>query len=792
MSYPKIHIPQRLQASALCVAFITTSFVIPATVLAAEERYLEEVIVTARQRKETLQDVPVTVAAFTEEMLDQYNITTLTEASKLIPNFNIFHGGSGNGSSLYLRGIGSSSISAAFDQSVAINIDGVVVNIGRFIHNSYMDMNQLEVLKGPQSLYFGKSATAGVVSVTSNDPGDEFEFQAMVGYESEYDQTFTEVVISGPLSDTFGARLAFGTTDSDELFENLVPDVKNKFRGEESTNLRLTLVWEPNDDFRARLKYSYSEYDNDGANGRTEEICPEGTVQPTTILSNSVIIPGIDDCKLNGNTSIADLNPLLRAGLPFGGDDGVPFLEQETDFFSLQLDWQITDSLSLTSITGVVDLQHTELDIYDYNVGVFGGLHRNTYESTSQEFRLSSSFDSSLNFMIGAYFQDVEQTFLAFQYAANIGFVAPDPATGNAYDYNKNHFLDTEVFSAFFAGYWDITDTIELTAGLRYTDEEKRGKITIPYVHAFLQGVFGAPPLIDNLDFDDDNISPEVAVNWYVTDDISVFAAYKEGFKSGGIDNSALPTASLDPNQNPDFPDFLIYQSEEAKGFEIGMKANLLGGAMRLNGTVFTYAYDDLQVQLFDATAIQFETFNASELTTNGIEFDLLWSTEIEGLTLRGTLALTNTEYTDDFITATGENLKGEDGALNADVAGSFGLIYDIPLGAAWRLNMVFDARYSDSYAISATLDPFEQDSFWITDAAISLYSEDDRYEIKLIARNMGDEIYAFAAGARPGACPQADLVALTCFAGATANQLDQVVTTSLGRQITLQFRLRL
>ena len=176
-------------------AFVFTS----SSLAQAEQNILEEIVVTARQQAESLQDVPVTISAFTEEDLDRYNITTLVDAAKMVPNMVISQGGSGNGSSLRLRGIGSSSISAAFDHSVAINIDGVVVNRGRFIHNSYMDMAQLEVLKGPQSLYFGKSATAGVVSITSNDPGDEVEFQISGGVETEHAGTFTELVISVPL-----------------------------------------------------------------------------------------------------------------------------------------------------------------------------------------------------------------------------------------------------------------------------------------------------------------------------------------------------------------------------------------------------------------------------------------------------------------------------------------------------------------------------------------------------------------------------------------------------------------
>ena len=749
---------------------------------------MEEVIVTARQQAEGLQDVPVTIAAMTEEDLDRYNITNLSDAAKMVPNMVIAQGGSGNGSTLRLRGIGSSSISAAFDHSVAINLDGVVVNRGRFIHNSYMDMAQLEVLKGPQSLYFGKSATAGVVSIMTNDPGDEFEFQVSGGVETEHEGTFYEMVISGPLTDTLGARLAIGGSENDELFENFSFDNDpnaaingaEEYYGDESMNMRLTLLWEPSDDFRARLKYNYSEFDNNGGGtAYVEEVCPEGAHQPT--LAVGLTFQGVDDCEINGNTSKIGLNPALRAGLPEGYDDGQSGLEQETDFISLQMDWDVNENYTLTAVTGYVDLSHWELDDYSYGAGVFGGLHNNLYESLSQEVRLASQYGGALNFQAGLFWQEIEQEFDAYQFAANIGLLAPDPITGWGYDYNKHHFLDTEVFSAFLAFYWDINEKTEITFGARYTDEEKEGRIEIPYVHLFLQGSFSAPPLIDGLEFADSNVSPELAINHYLSDEISVFAAYKEGFKSGGVDNSALPTASLSPPDG-DFS-FLIYESEESDGFEIGMKARLLDNAMRLNATAFSYEYSDLQVQLFNSTAIQFSTFNASALETQGVEFDMVWQTEADGLSLRSAWAWTDTTYSEDFINATGENLKGEKGAGSADITGFVGFTFDRTLGDSWRYSLSADARFTDDYAWTATLNPFAQDSFWIWDAAISIYSDDERHQLSLIGRNIGDEYYIIGGGAIPGRTP---------IDNTGANTLDQGGTTPLGRTISLQYRFAL
>lgn len=792
-------------------------------VYAEDNRLMEEVIVTARQQAEGLQDVPVTIAAMTEADLERYNITNLIEAAKNVPNMFIQQAGSGNGTIMRLRGIGSSDISAAFDHSIAINIDGVVVNRGRFIVNSYLDMAQIEVLKGPQSLYFGKSATAGVVSISTKDPGDEFEFEVGGGVETEHDGNFYQAVISGPLSDTFGARVAVGFSENAELRENYAFDVDpriavnggEKYFGEKSTNARVTFVWDPMDNFNARLKYQYNKYENDGGWMWADQVCPEGTPQPTAVPSAANafrLFSTVDDCKINGNASRVNVDPGLRRGLPSGFSDGELGLEQETDFLSLRLRWDATDTLSVESITGYVDFNHWELDDYSNGAGVFAGLHNNIYESLSQEFRLSSNYDGAVNFQAGLYWQETQQEFDAYQYAFNLGvmpnifgpayavvggdpnalIIGPDPVTGNEYDYNKHHFLDTDVISAFLAVYWDITEDTELTIGARYTDENKDGKIEVPYIHA-AAGLFGfgVPRVIDGLEFDDSNVSPEIAVNHHFSSSLSMFVAYKEAFKSGGLDNSALPTAALNP-LSPTFAgfDFLIYESEESDGFEVGMKGQFFDGSLRLNATAFSYEYEDLQVQLFNSIIIQFETFNASALETEGLEFDMLWQTNIDGLTVRSAVAWTDTTFSDDFINANGENLKGEDGRGTADVAGNFGFTYDWPATENWRVSLSADARYTGDYGWTATANPLVQDSFWLYDAAVNLYSADEKHSFSLIGRNLADEDYVVSGGATPGACAR-PVVGTSC-ATVGPNQQDQVAYVPLGRTITLRYKFTL
>ena len=213
-------IPFGLNTVSLACIMATPALVAPIT---AGAQSLEEVVVTARRREETLQDIPVTVTAIGEQQIEQSIIQDLRDVGRLVPNMQIYSAGSGSGSGIYLRGVGSSSISAAFDPAVALNVDGVVLSASRLIYAGQMDMRQIEVLKGPQSLYYGKSATAGVVSILTNDPGDEFELMLRGAILPEHDGRRYEAVVSGPLGDSFGARLALSGYDYDEFRKNTFP-----------------------------------------------------------------------------------------------------------------------------------------------------------------------------------------------------------------------------------------------------------------------------------------------------------------------------------------------------------------------------------------------------------------------------------------------------------------------------------------------------------------------------------------------------------------------------------------
>ena len=243
---------------------------------------LEEIVVTARKREESILNIPVAVTAISSEQLDNFQLRTLEQISASTPELTVVRGSNGSGATLSLRGIGSSYTSIGIEQSVAVNVDGVYYGQGRIINEGFFDMKQVEILKGPQALFFGKNSSSGVISFTSADPGDSFEALARGGFEFESEAPSFEGVVSGPVNDSLGLRLAVRVADMQGGFvENTAPrksfttlDVGNGFAAtihdtgapardvpqEEDGVVRLTAKFTPNEDFTATLKGSASRY----------------------------------------------------------------------------------------------------------------------------------------------------------------------------------------------------------------------------------------------------------------------------------------------------------------------------------------------------------------------------------------------------------------------------------------------------------------------------------------------------------------------------------------------------
>ena len=801
------------------------------------------ILVQARRQTESLQDVPVTVTVVGGETIDKFNIDRVADVTSRVPTLNVQVGGSGSGGQLSLRGVGSSNISAAFDSAVAFDFDGVVVSTMRLVQPGFFDTAQIEVLKGPQSLYFGKSASAGVFSISSADPTPNWEVSATGSYEFEEKGYLVSGYISGPVTDTLGIRVAAQFNDIEEfqLLQEGTPAV-NQERGLTDFIGRVTLDFEPSDIFEANLKLQYTRNENDGANSFVEIGCgANGRADEVFLLQGVVAIPAGYDCDTQDQRYYyPDAAAPLAASVPppseAVGRGGVPFGQTDLFFGRLRFDLDLDEAITLTSVSGYVDLDATDFDCYAYagegpafspignlignpdflaqqapalaavnapGVALGSGCSdpNNTLEQFSQELRLASDYDGPFNFMLGAFYETREFLFETAQHGVNIAYIAPDPVTGFTYDWDKRHVTKTEAISFFGSASLDLTDRLNLSGGLRYTDESKTQTISIPYVHTFLvasgafvpSGFFSGP-----IDFDDDNLSPEVTLAYEVNDDINLFAAYKTGFKSGGIDNSALPSAGLlgfsspDPEVREAAAQSLLFESETAEGGEVGIKSQFADRTLTLNATAYRYVFENLQVQNFNAVTVQFITSNAGEVTTQGLDFEFGWRTPIDGLGISGALAYLDAEFTDDFIQPGADGLRGTDDDINLDgrraaqapeFSGNVAFDWTVPVGDTLELLMAGNVAYNDGYITDdSTLNDFVQDSFFTLDATAGFGAEDGRWRLSVIGLNLTDEIFTVTSGPRPFLAPAG-------FGLPPGDDL--VLSQNRGRQVFVQAQVR-
>lgn len=793
------------------VAGLLTSLLTSGTAFAESgARVLEEVVVTARRQDETLQDVPVTITSIGGDQLNSYQIDQPAEIAARIPNFNIQTGGSGSGGTLNLRGVGSSSISAAFDSAVALDIDGVQISRMRMVQSAFLDLEQVDVLKGPQSLYFGKSATAGVVSFRSANPGEEFEGKIGGGYDFEQEGYYVDGFVSGPLTDTLGARFAVRYSDTDKIWENEAPGRPSDF-SEQDLSARLTLNWAPSDRVNVNFKTTITDHEADDAIGNSDILCSvPGDPQPSNFALQS--LPAGYDCDHDdGVSQLAGHNDLFNDNVS-GEIELEPREELETLLSRVQVDWDVNDNLTLTSITSYFELEEDGAASYGYDINGIGSNHTiNETESFAQEFRLAGDITDTVSFLAGAYYQDRKMVFDTGQEAvggANIAAVialpTADPVTGFTDDWRKVHTTDSETLSVFGSVTVQATERLEITAGLRYSEDEKTNTIdvtSIHYIFAALGLDFVAPGFTSgDIDFDDDNLSPEVSALFALNDNVNLFAAYKSGYKAGGIDNSALPSASLATSAATGDFGALIYDTEEGEGFEVGMKGRFLDGAMRLDLTAFRYVYEDLQVQSFNASTVQFSTSNAGEMTSQGLEGNITWLPNVEGLSIYGAFSILDAEFSDSFLPEPPAgitdpaiiaqyDLDGRSTSGASDFGFNVGLDYARPMGdSGLEWGVGFNTSYTDDYE-TQNEDPvgFTQDAFWLLNARAFIGATDGRWQVSVMGNNLADELYVVTSGGRPFA----DTSNNTLLPGGVGLS-DTVLNYGRGRQLFLEFKAQL
>ncbi|MHA7900479.1 MAG: TonB-dependent receptor [Henriciella sp.] len=738
---------------------------------ADEARRLSTIIVESRKKEENLQDVPVVVQAFDSETLENFatyrmpDIADLTSGLSITRDTAVFP-------SANIRGIQGNSVNPRQDEPVSINFDGIPHSNSGILFWGLFDVEAVEVLKGPQALYFGKNSPGGIISIRTKDPTDEFFTEFQAGYEFEAERKYGYGIISGPLSENWGARLAVNAASQEGYFNNTWgqgdPSVQQPFEPKGPQYDEYLGIGTLQGSFeRTDITLKVMHGNRDGGQYSIVEATSCNSVQDNNPFT---------DCTLDGNFATA---PFSGNGFtPSVNDRDKPTTEFEATQVSLDIVHELSDDWTVESLTGFYDSRFFYLgNVGDRNAEIAGGLGAAqdvNVEMLTQELRLSGSFEG-WNVTLGAFADDRSVDGTGTLWLGPLK-LSPDGYT----DVSSNSW------SVFAQADFDFYENFNLSVGGRYTEEELSQEGF--NLDSAPLGVPG-PYLLDPSELSYDNFSPEVTLSWMPQDNLNFFISYREGFKSGGFNASILDTSVTTLTGVP-IDD--SYREELVEGFEIGAKTELFDNTLRFNSAIFSYEYSDLQqAQVLPAAGggITTRTVNAAVAQVRGFETDVAWITPVEGLDLTANLAYNDNEFQDyisacndfqQFFDATGcnvdvdNNVATDAGGLLAGTgfdaqdrtgdplrrapewSGSVGLNYQRPISN--NLNFIATSRaiYTGEYQSNGLDDPRGiQDAFWLLNGSIGVSAENNGWSLELIGRNLTDEItFATSADADPGAPP--------------------------------------
>ncbi|MEH6610739.1 MAG: TonB-dependent receptor [Halioglobus sp.] len=624
---------------------------------------IEEIVVTAQHREQNLQDVPISISAFNEADIQKNMFRDVTDFVSRTPNASFVSNGARSRKQISMRGVTNfvNSNQARRTSTFGFYIDGF--NLSSSSSNPpIMDLERIEILRGPQSTYFGANALGGGISVTSKAPTtDEFGGSVMVDYGS-FDSIDLEGTLNIPIiKDVLAARINYKDFSTDGNIDNINPTGGGN--DADYQYIKASLLYTPTDKLSITLNYS----DSDEEVGMREGI-PSGVF---STFAGDVLFADFPDTNGDG---LADPDP-DGVGFYPDNDDKVNFnspqeVGTEFEYFIARIDYDL-DNMSFTSITGYIDSDFFLRGDIDGGSGdYFNEFRTIPRESFTQEFRLQSAGEEKLNWNIGVYYNDDEGEI------DNKTFVG----AAQPFGLDEGFLIDSEESSETSEGIaifgqidYAFTDKLVVSIGGRYSEE------TIETDIAGFGGAF-EQTLNEKETFDD--FSPRVAVNYDLSEDSTVYASVAKGFKSGGVQLSPLPGAES-------------YDPEEIWNYELGYKAELFDRTLRVNAAIFYMDWTDLQTAFqqagLDANG-DFIIFggidNAESAESQGVELSIT-SAPIDGLVMNFSVGYLDAEYKKFTAFIDGENrvLDGE----------------TIPNSPKWTASA--DAEYN--FALTGSLDGF-------------------------------------------------------------------------------------
>ena len=767
---------QDYRTKPLCLAVVIAGLSLGQTALAQEQResgaseILEELVVTARRREEGLQNAPIAISAYTGETLESRGVTKLDEITRFVPNLTIENnpsfGGASNSAAIYIRGIGQKEFLPTSEPGVGLYVDGVYIarSVGAIL--DLIDIERLEVLRGPQGTLFGRNTIGGAINITTvtPEPGDEFGGEIGAAYGTD-DRINLRGALNIPMSDTLAARVSVASFQQD----GYVDRSDGIDLGDDDTITgRLAVAWRPSD----RLSLDFRlDATRDKENGPAMELLGidftdlsqlNGLVAavppPMAFVHNittAAVGPGqpcaATDAAGNGITSNPN-SPNCYDNRYVGKDgknDGTAPARSESDVLGLSADisYEINDNLTLRSITAWRDLDSEfarDGDHSPHRISQF----QDTLEQTqfTQELQLLGTYER-MNWIAGIY------------------YFAEDGDNENTLDFTISNFrsggeFDNKSMAAFAQLTYDFTDQLHLTVGGRYTDESKKfhpdqviyqnyyagisqvlppghplAALDAPFLQA---GTRILPDLEKELEINE--FTPMVNLSYDFADNIMAYAAYSEGFKSGGFTQRVFPPVIPPFTAPPGTPDIDLiptYDPEFVDVYELGFKSTLLDGRMRFNGAIFHTDYDDLQVQVFDSVAPVTENIGSASI--DGVELEMQTAPG-DGWLVEASLSWLDAGY--DEI-GTDLTLIGSDNEFERvpEWASSVGVSKEFMLNEMGSLVVRVDWSYrDDTYNDAYNTEILKTDAYHLWDASVRWTNTQEDLSVILSGRNLGDE----------------------------------------------------
>ncbi|NKB36970.1 MAG: TonB-dependent receptor [Gammaproteobacteria bacterium] len=697
---------------------------------------LEEVVVTAQRREQNLQEVPVSVTAFTGAAIEQGNIRGATDFLALTPNVAFTEDGQSGarGLGIGVRGVNNLVTGEnAVINSIGIYLDEFsIASVPNGVANPFLpDMERLEVLRGPQGTFFGRNAVGGALNLTSKDSTDEFGYKLTVGGESYEDanEMFSITgVVNGALSDNFRARAVLFYEDSGGLVDNICATgstncanaTANGFTpngaqdsGHEYMMARVKTVWDISESTTIKTTFIYDDQDQG-----TDENVPSGILDVDSVDTfgiQAAIDPGTGFWPNNRNQLAHDLNESN---------------ELETIVAVVNVNHEINDKLTLKWISGLIDVDQTRLFDNDLIGGADLVERENLYTgfSWSTELRLESTGDS-IDWVVGLMYakDDVEQennvnvgvgAELGHTAPGGVGLLPPFPPNLGLALNSKNFEVESKAIFADLT--FHMTENLDLIAGGRFTADEVKNNLRgngigptccFPGSPGFPGGPGFAffnsfassprPPVDADNDFTD--FAPRLGFRLQLNDNANIYAMASKGYKAGGStvgnrsDLAGSPATAL------------TYKKEVLWNYEFGMKTELFDNRLRLNGAIFHSEWEDMQFESFrflvpGSLASNFEQFvNIGKAEANGIELEFV-AVPTDNLTITGGFGYLDTEIKSaDIVEITGGynvNLQGLPLPKAPEFTASIAAEYRWPIGnnEAWgRVEFIHrDGQYSD------------------------------------------------------------------------------------------------